>query len=651
MGGRIDELKGVGKKTAALFAKLGIETQEDLLERFPRRYEKYEVPTRAGFVHEGNCTVAGEVSGNFRSGANGSTSLELSDETGSLILRWFRNPYVSRMLKRGETYAFRGQVSEFAGRPCMLQPTFMPISDYMAYSGSYVPVYPLTKGLTNATTFRCVLQALSQMEEPVDKIPEEIRIRRGLIGRGDALRCIHWPADEQSLELARKRLVFEEFFMLLYEVRYRSFSRGRNGFSFPSTKVSEELVESLPYPLTNAQRRAIDDLKGDLNGFLVSNRLVQGDVGCGKTIVALTTMTTVAENGYQTALMAPTEVLAIQHFKEAEAVLERIGAKEKFNPVLLVGSMKEKEKKETRRKLESGESLMAIGTHALIQEATKYSNLALVVVDEQHRFGVEQREAFSKKSPVPIHAVVMTATPIPRTTGNVLFGGMDVTVIDEKPAKRLPIRSYVATPSMRDGVYALMRRELDAGRQAYVICPMVEEDKDGGKKSVEERRKALERVFPDVRIETLHGRMNPKEKNERMDAFARNEARILVATTVVEVGVNVPNATFMLVENADMFGMLQLHQIRGRVGRGDGESYCVFMNSKEERSEKLPLVAGTENGFEIAEADYALRKGGSLLGTRQSGDMGFVIADPVRDEALLLAAQEEVDAMFPKPLK
>lgn len=644
----LDEIKGVGKKTLSMLAKLGIETPEDLLLHYPRRYEQYCVPTPCGRISEGRCAVSGIVSGRFRSGSSGSISLVLNDGTGEVVLRWFRNPYVMRMLTYGKRYVFCGNASFFAGRPCISQPTFYEYEDYLGLQGTISPIYGLTKGLTNQTMFRLALSVISEMDEPEDVLPESVRAEYGLISKGDAIRCIHYPADWESLEMARRRLIFEEFYELIYKVRYRAFARGENRFRFPKSEAFEKAKSSLPYKLTGAQERALGDVISDMKGFLVCNRLIQGDVGCGKTAVALLAMTFAAENGRQAALMAPTEVLAAQHYAEAESLIERAGLQDGFRPVLLTGSMKEKEKKEVREKIKSGEANLVIGTHALIQEKTEYASLALAIVDEQHRFGVEQREAFASKSPVPLHEVIMTATPIPRTTGSILFGGMDFSSIDEKPASRIPIKSLAAFPSMTERVYALIRRETSAGRQAYVICPTVEENHDGGRKSVEGYHKILSQAFPDMSIGKLHGKMDPKEKLRQMEAFADGTNPILVATTVVEVGVNVPNATVMLIEDADSFGMLQLHQLRGRVGRGSRQSYCVFMNSKEERSEKLEILSGTENGFEIAEADYRMRKAGSLLGTRQSGSMGFRIADPIRDEKIMKEAEEAARNAIPQ---
>ena len=642
------ELPGIGKKTAVVLNKMGIYTVNDLVMHFPRRYEMHLQPVLPGEVTEGKQAVIGTVRGKFYDGKNGMVSLNITDQSGSIKLVWFHNRYIDRMLEYNRTYVFCGNVSWFNGKASMTQPSFYPYEEYQGLAGTIMPIYPLRKGMTNSNLFRYILEALVEIEEFPDFVPEDVCQTYGLISKRDAIRCIHYPADWDVLELARKRLVFEEFYKLMYSVRYRAFSRGENIFSLQDRSDLHRAIDALPYELTGSQRVAIDDICKDLSGFRVSNRLIQGDVGCGKTAVALLAMIHAASNGYQAVLMAPTEVLATQHYKEAEKLLDLIDKKDQFAPVLLTGSMKEKEKKIVREQIETGKSLIAIGTHALIQEKTNYHNLVLTIIDEQHRFGVEQREALAGKSNDPIHSIIMTATPIHRTTGSILFGGMDVTVMKDKPAKRLPIKSCMAMPSMRKKVYDLIWRELSDGRQAYVICPMVEEDQDGGKKSVESYQKQLMQVFPSVETGILHGKMDSAEKQRQMNAFASLETKILVATTVVEVGVNVPNATVILIENADMFGMLQLHQLRGRVGRGSDQSYCVFMSSKEEPNEKLDILSKTEDGFEIAEADYRMRKAGNLLGTKQSGDMGFKLADMVRDEAILRQVEEAIDQKFPK---
>lgn len=409
----------------------------------------------------------------------------------------------------------------------------------------------------------------------------------------------------------------------------------------------DKVLKQLPYKLTPSQEKAITDIRNDFEKELIASRLVQGDVGSGKTLVALLSLIIMADNHFQSALMAPTEVLATQHYRELCELLDKAGMREAFEPVLLTGSVKEKEKNILRKKIAEGKSMIIVGTHAIIQEKVKYKDLALVIIDEQHRFGVEQRDALAQKGDRPVHTIIMTATPIPRTTGNIIFGAMDISIMTDKPAGRSPIVNYAINDSEHKQAYDLLYRELCAGHQAYIICPMVTGD-DDGKKSVEETAKKIKSIYNEIEVGEVHGKMDPKKKNEVMEAFSGGSIKILVSTTVVEVGVNVPNATVILIEGANNFGMLQLHQLRGRVGRGKDQSYCVFINTSDEPCEKLNILASTNDGFEIAEADYNLRKAGDLLGTQQSGNMGFRLADIVKDENILKQAEEAVKEKMAK---
>lgn len=632
------------KKKITLLSKLKIETIEDLLVHYPRRYEYYPYPVSIGNIQVGKCAVKIQVRRGIVNGLNGIRSLYASDDTGMLVIRWFHSPYISKLIKVGHTYVFYGNVTIYNGKYCMAQPSFYTPEEYQTKAGNMIPVYPLTKGLTNEELFKIVLKVLQNMDEPKDIIPDFIKNKFGLISKGDAIRCIHYPADEEVSILARNRLVFDEFFSLIYNIRYRAWNRGKNTFCINGHPSVDELVKKLPYQLTNSQWSAFSDIFTDLQSDTVSDRLIQGDVGSGKTMVAIMTMLTIADHGYQSALMAPTEVLAKQHFSEIVDCLDKIGKLQEYSPVLLVGSTKEKEKKQIRKLIQEGVSKIIIGTHALIQDKVIYKNLAMAIIDEQHRFGVQQRENLSKKGSTALHTIIMTATPIPSTTGKVLFGGMDLSVMREKPANRLPITNMVYNESGRRAAYDLVWNEIQKGHQIYVICPMVDESEE--KKSVEEYSQKLSFVFPDVPIGILHGKMKADEKNLSMQDFSSGKSRILVATTVVEVGVNVPNATVIMIEDADMFGILQLHQLRGRVGRGSDQSYCIFMNSKEEIDEKLNVLVRTNDGFEVAEADYHLRKAGHILGTQQSGDMGFKLADMVRDETIMQQASYAADVLL-----
>lgn len=642
---KLEEITGIDSKKIELLKKLKIENIEDLLVHYPRRYERHPYPVQIKDVSEGKCAIDVYVNRRFSVGSNGTRSLYVADSTGFLTLRWFRAPYIDKIIRPGNRYVFYGNVSLFNGKFCMAQPLFYSPEEYSKKAGCYMPVYPLTKGLTNDNLFQIVLQVLQEMEEPRDIIPDFIRYQFGLISKGDAIRCIHYPANEEVAEMARRRLAFDEFFSLIYNIRYRAMMKGSNPCVIAGHPSADALIVALPYPLTGSQQQAFSDIYNDLRGNMASDRLVQGDVGSGKTIVALLAMLTMADHNYQSALMAPTEVLAQQHYTEMVNCLERIGKLQDFCPVLLTGSMKEREKRVKRKMIQDGTAKIIIGTHAIIQDKVVYKNLSLAIVDEQHRFGVEQRDALSQKGKGTVHTLVMTATPIPATTGKVLFGGMDLSVMRDKPANRKPIISQVFNENTRNKAYEILWMELQKGHQAYVICPMVDENEDE-KKSVEGYSEQLKKVFPSITMEVMHGKMKAVEKQVAMDKFSSGESKIMIATTVVEVGVNVPNATVILIENADVFGILQLHQLRGRVGRGECQSYCLFMNSCLEDNEKLNVLERTNDGFEVAEADYRMRKAGNILGTQQSGDMGFKLADMVRDEVIMQQASYAADTMI-----
>lgn len=650
----IEELKGVGEKTGKLFRKLGIETVEDLLHDYPRAYDKMGAPVPIGQLKENEAGAVEGVllqpAGLVRLKGLMLVTASLRDLTGSLQLSWFNMPYMRSRLQTGTPYIFRGRVVKKRGRLVMEQPEVFSPEEYMPQAGSMRPVYGQTKGLSNKTIAKTVSQALSRRELVRDYMPEEIRRRLELAEYNFAIQHIHYPANEQELLFARKRLVFDEFFFFLTGVRRLKQSRSTkpSDFIMKPAKETHELLASLPYALTGAQMRTWKEVEADLSGGNVMNRLIQGDVGSGKTIVALLALVMTAANGFQGALMVPTEVLARQHFASIEELLKSSGLD--FTPVLVTGSMTAKEKREAYHKIQCHEADIVVGTHALIQEKVIYSRLGLVITDEQHRFGVGQREALGKKSTEgPPHVMVMSATPIPRTLAIILYGDLDISLINELPASRLPIKNCVVGTDYRENAYRFIAGQAAAGHQAYVICPMVEESEMIEAENVLDYTKTLRQALPDtVTVEYLHGRMKGKEKNQIMERFAAGQIQVLVSTTVIEVGVNVPNATVMMIENAERFGLAQLHQLRGRVGRGKYQSYCIMINSSgdEEAGKRLDILNRSNDGFYIAEEDLKLRGPGDIFGVRQSGDLEFRLADIFTDAKLLKAASAEVSRLF-----
>lgn len=649
----IRSLKGIGDKTEKLFAKVGVASLQQLLHYYPRDYDAYGEPLTVGELKlkarqavRATLMKAPEVKG-FRNKAI--ITVVLVDGSSRLQLTWFNMPFLRSTLKRGGTYVFRGMVQEKKGRVVMEQPEIFTDAAYEAVRGQLMPVYGLTAGLTNKVISKAVRQLLDEKILEQEYLPENIRRRCQLPEVNFAIGQIHFPKDQESLIAARRRLVFDEFFFFLLVIaRMKESKESRiSEWRMKAVWKTEEVMESLPYRLTNAQMRVWHEMESDLKGHIRMSRLVQGDVGSGKTILAFLGMIMTAENGYQSALMVPTEVLARQHYDAMNALLSKNGLTE-YAPVLLTGSSTAKEKREIYARISSGEGLMIIGTHALIQEKVVYQNLALVITDEQHRFGVKQREALSTKGPSP-HVLVMSATPIPRTLAIMLYGDLDISVLDELPAERLPIKNCVVDTGYRKTAYQFMRREIEAGRQVYIICPMVEASEELDAENVTDYTTRMKTVFGDeIQVEMLHGQMKPKEKNGIMERFASGEIQVLVSTTVVEVGVNVPNATVMMVENAERFGLAQLHQLRGRVGRGEHQSYCIFMHGdgSNDTSKRLEVLNKSNDGFYIAEEDLKLRGPGDLFGIRQSGLMDFKLADIFQDASVLREANQAVQEIL-----
>ena len=526
----------------------------------------------------------------------------------------------------------------------MEQPAIYTPEKYEAMEHLLLPVYTLPKGLSNQLMLKAERSVLEEEHLFRDYLPTELREKHQLCEYNYAIKQIHFPDDMETLIEARKRLVFDELFLFILNLQYQKEKKEKekNQFSFQSDDFVEQLIEKLPYKLTNAQLRALSEVRADMRSDYVMQRLIQGDVGSGKTIIAFLAMADTAHNGCQSAIMAPTEVLARQHYESFQSMCEMFGLV--FPVILITGSMTAKQKKLAYQEILDHPDALIIGTHALIQEKVIYQNLALVITDEQHRFGVKQREIFSEKGTKP-HILVMSATPIPRTLAIILYGDLDISVVDEVPAKRLPIKNCVVDTRYRPKAYQFIEKEVAAGHQAYVICPLVEESENMEAENVTDYAKRLKEELPDtIEIGLLHGQMKPAQKNDVMERFAANEIQVLVSTTVVEVGVNVPNATVMMIENAEHFGLAQLHQLRGRVGRGDAQSYCIMVNcsNSKESQKRLDILNQSNDGFKIASEDLKLRGPGDFFGIRQSGEMQFALADIYQDAYIMQRASEEV---------
>ncbi|GLB29271.1 ATP-dependent DNA helicase RecG [Lacrimispora amygdalina] len=647
----IETLKGIGEKTGKLFQKIGVNTIEDLLEYYPRAYDTYEEPSPIAEIRPDTVmTVCGMLERTpdvKRYSRVQVVTAVLRDGSGTLQLIWYNMPYLHSTLKAGMRAVFRGKVIKKSGRLIMEQPEVYTAEAYEEIIHSMQPVYGQTKGLSNKTIVRAQKQALSVRLMSRDYLPAKLRMKHELAEYNFAIEHIHFPTDRKELLFARKRLVFDEFFLFLMAVR--RLKDGRENRTSPYTiRLSEEVKAfqaRLPYSLTGAQQKVLDEVYADITGGLVMNRLVQGDVGSGKTIIAILALLQTAYNGCQGALMVPTEVLARQHYES----MTELFLKYQINkvPILVTGSMTAKEKRIAYEKIAAHEADIIIGTHALIQDKVIYDNLALVITDEQHRFGVGQRELLGKKGEEP-HVMVMSATPIPRTLAIIVYGDLDISVIDELPANRLPIKNCVVDTGYRKKAYDFIKKEVAAGRQAYVICPMVEASEMIEAENVVDYTAALKKALPGISIEYLHGKMKAKEKNNIMERFAAGEISVLVSTTVVEVGVNVPNATVMMIENAERFGLAQLHQLRGRVGRGKYQSYCILVNGSDQdgTKERLDILNRSNDGFFIASEDLKLRGPGDIFGIRQSGEMEFKLGDIFTDANLLKTVSEEVKHIF-----
>lgn len=638
-------LPGIGPKKAELFAKLGISTLDDLLRFYPRDYEDRTRILPIASLEAGvpACFVASVVTNpqTHRIPKPGNRQLELTkvvvaDHTGRLNLTFFNASYTAQRLIRGETYCFYGTLEgDYLGY-AMTNPLFEPIGSDGVVTRRIMPIYPLTAGLTNKQVSQAVQAAIARCGVR-ETLPESVRKAYTLSDADFALREIHMPSSAAALEEARKRLIFEEFFVFSAALAIVRAKRSVRAVPPFRTEGMEQFYGALPFDLTGAQQRAIDEILADFRSGKPMSRLVQGDVGCGKTMVAAAAAFCAAKNRKQAALMAPTEILAKQHLDRLAPLLEPLGVR----CVLLTGSLPAAQKKAVRQALEAGEADLIIGTHALLTEATVFSDLGLVVADEQHRFGVAQRAALVAKGEQP-HLLIMSATPIPRTLALILYGDLDVSVIDELPPGRQPVATHLVDETYRARLNGFIRKQAEEGHQTFIVCPAIEEGEEESYKAAEKWAETLQtNVFPNLRVALLHGRMKGAEKDAVMAAFAAHEYDILVATTVIEVGVDVPNATLMVVENADRFGLSQLHQLRGRIGRGGAKSYCILVsdNKAEETVARLKALCSTTDGFKIAEEDLKLRGPGDFFGSRQHGLPVFHVGNLATDLNVLKHAQ------------
>ncbi len=639
-------LRGVGPMQTKRLAKLGVHTIRDLLYCFPRRYDDYShLKPINRLEYQEQVTVIAQVwdAGVRKTRGGGSLfKVVLSDGTGFLQVTWFNQSYLADKIKRGQQIVVSGKVDEYLGRLCFNSPTWEPLDEELLHTARIVPVYPLTKGIGARWMRTLVKRSVGYWSKRLpDHLPESVRQEAGLLDLETAIAQIHFPDDQDMLKQARYRLAFDELFVLqIGLLRRRHLWRSAPGRALPvEDGALDDFVRSLPFELTEAQKRALQQIVADLRGGQPMNRLLQGDVGSGKTAVAAAAMALTVSAGAQAALMAPTEILAEQHFANLSSQIPGIE--------LLTGSVTGREREEILTGLAEGSVSAIVGTHALIQKGVHFRDLALAVIDEQHRFGVGQRAALRQKGYNP-HLLVMTATPIPRSLELTLWGHLDVSIIDEMPPGRKPVVTRLILPTERERAFSFVRSQIEKGRQAFFICPLVEEsDKIEAKAAVEEHARLQKYIFPDLRLGLLHGRMKGEEKESTMAQFARGELDILVATSVVEVGIDVPNATVMLIEGADRFGLAQLHQFRGRVGRGEHESYCLLISgsSSPEAQERLQAVESTADGFELAQKDLEMRGPGEFLGARQAGFPDLKLAS-VTDLQLIEAAREAARRFF-----
>lgn len=656
---KLSSLKGIGQKTEQLFTKAGITDTSQLPYYYPRSYDIYKEPVLISEIDEDGIytlylSIASDVEVKPMKKLNITTVFAVDEQNERIKLTWFNMPFIKGALRRGYRYMVRGRVVCRGSLVSMEQPKLYTAAEYEQKLHYIQPIYPLVKGLTNNMVTKAVTQyfAMQNNPEEMEYLPKELIERYELKPLYEAIKYIHFPRGINEMQESRKRLAFDEFFGFMMKLENLKSQRTylENECMIHEGGYAARLISELPYQLTEPQRKAYDEMVADMSGKHVMNRLIQGDVGSGKTIIAVLALLNAVEAGFQGALMAPTEVLAKQHYDTVCELLK----KHEFpvTPVLLVGSMSASQKKKAHEQIKDGTADIIIGTNALIQEKVEYNNLGFVVTDEQHRFGVNQRGGLARKGGHP-HVCVMSATPIPRTLAIILYGDLDISIINAMPVGRLPIKNAVVGEEYRPNAYRFIMNQAALGHQAYVICPMVEDNEISESENVTDYTVELRKNLPGLTVEGLHGQMAADTKNDIMERFAKGEIQVLVSTTVIEVGINVPNATVMLIENAEKFGLAQLHQLRGRVGRGSAQSYCIFVSTskKEEAKQRLDIIGKSNDGFYIAEQDLKLRGPGDFFGIRQSGDMSFTLADIYTDADMLKKAKDCADYIIENNLQ
>ena len=640
-------LKGVGPKTAERFEKLGILTLSDLLCHYPRRYLDFSNPySIAEAPADTECVVKAEVfakpGGRILPGGRRMERITAGDDVSSLEITWFNNPYAAQKLELGQEYYFQGIVTGGMLRRQMVNPQVR--TDAQVKSSPFEAVYPQTEGLTSSAIAKCVRQLLPHAELLPDPLPSEMLKKYRLLSKADAVRAIHCPATEEEAFAARRRLIYEELLVLQLGIG-RMKNHGAASTGAPMKKAdASPFWESLPFSPTGAQRRAVEEILTDMSGETSMNRLLQGDVGSGKTLVAAAAIWACIRAGYQAALLAPTEILASQHAENLNRLLSPFG----MRVALLTGGMKAAARRTTLAAIRDDEADLIVGTHAILSEGVEFARLGLAVVDEQHRFGVRQRGLLAEKAANP-HLLVMSATPIPRTLGLLMYGDLDISILDELPPGRKPVKTRCITGKKRADLYGFLDREIDSGRQVYIVCPAIEDAGGSGLNAVKSYYEDIAKAYlPDRRVGLMHGKLKPKEKAEVMDDFKSGRLDALVSTTVIEVGVDVPNATVMVIENAERYGLSALHQLRGRVGRGAAESWCFLVsdNASESVQKRLKFLCSTSDGFAVAQYDLETRGPGDFFGSRQHGLPTLQIADLMNDTRTLHAAQSEAVALL-----